>query len=50
MERINDVLFISPPVFIPDDVTGEERFNWEIFRDHDIRARNYILAFMSNDL
>ena len=50
MERIDNVLFLSPPISILDDVIDDERFTWETLRDHDMSGHNYILASMSNNL
>ena len=50
MEKINDVLYYTPLMEIPEGLSEEERVTWENLRDHEFRARNYILALMSNDL
>jgi len=49
VEKI-DVLFYTPPIDIPERVTGEERETWENLRYHELRVHNYILASMSNNL
>lgn len=50
MEKIDNVLYYTPPTEIPEGLSEEERVSWKNLRDHEFRAQNYILAWMSNDL
>jgi len=50
MENIDDVLYYTPLMEIPEGMTKEERVTWENLREPELRARNYILTSMSNDL
>lgn len=50
MERIDDNLSFAPPTEIPQTMTKEEMITWDIMKENDMRARNYTLALMSNDL
>ena len=50
MKKIDETLFYIPPANIPLTTTEKEIITWEILKEHGMRARNYILASMSNDL
>ena len=50
VEKIADTLPYIPPTDIPLTRTEEEIITWEILKDHNMRARNYIFASMSNNL
>ena len=49
IERIDDTLSYILLTEIPQSTIEEEIITWEILKEHDMRARNYILASMSND-
>ena len=49
-EKIAYVLDKSPPKTLPEGSTEEERITWEEMKDHDLKARCYMLAFMFADL
>jgi len=44
MEKINAILDKSVPS------SEEEHATWEQMKEHDLRARNYIIASMTNEL
>ena len=50
VEKIDDILSYIPPIKIPLTVSEEEIIIREILKEHDMRARNYIPAWMSKDL
>ena len=50
IEKINDTLSYIPPIEISLTMTEKEIITWEILKEQDMRARNYVLASMSNDL
>ena len=50
IEKRDGTLFYIPPTEIPLTAMEEEIITWEILKNHEMRAHNYILALMSNDL